>query len=89
MNPKQAMRLDAWQRHAEVVAATPGVVDIGVGRDAVRVTGLCGEEISDAVVEVLHELVDGGANAIVLHLPAGAVTPTPVASAGLLGGRRG
>jgi hypothetical protein len=68
------MGCDAWQRREEVVAANPDLADVGVGRDAVRVTGLSGEEISNAVVEVLHDLVDGGANAVVMHTTAGAVT---------------
>jgi hypothetical protein len=68
------MGLDAWQRREEVVAATPGLVDVGVSRDAARVTGMTSEAISDAVVDRFHDFIDGGANSIVLHLPAGAVT---------------
>jgi hypothetical protein len=73
MNPNQTMGLDAWQRREEVVAATPGVVDMGIGRDAAHVTGMTSKQLSDAVVEHFHDFVDGGANAIVLHLPVGDV----------------
>jgi hypothetical protein len=70
---KQAMGLDGSQRREELVAATPGVVDVGVGRDAVRVTGLSGEEISHVILDCFPAFIDGGANGIVLHLPAGDV----------------
>lgn len=62
-----------WARREERVAAMGKVIDVGVGQDAQRATGLTGAELSGMLQEVFHELIDGGANMLKVHCSKGIV----------------
>jgi hypothetical protein len=66
-NKSRTMGTDDWLRHEEKVSSMSGVIDIGIGDDAVRVVGKDASVIGSAVRTVYHELIDGGANAINLN----------------------
>jgi hypothetical protein len=60
-----------WLRHEEAVAALSGVVDVGVGQDAVRRTGLSGLHLSRLACAQFHEVPDGGAAGLLVRARSG------------------
>ncbi len=57
---KGTMGTDAWWRHEELVASLPNVVDVGVGDDAAKVTGMSLVELSVMYRDQFHRFKDGG-----------------------------
>jgi hypothetical protein len=64
----KVLHLDQWDRHAEEVAAHPGVISIG--DDALLVTGLTGAALGQLIRERLCQMTDG-AHLLTLTDPQG------------------
>jgi hypothetical protein len=62
-----------WARHQEYLATLTGVVDIGLGPDALRASGLTQRELGALLGELFHSVPDGGASVAVLTVPCGPV----------------
>ena len=62
----RTMAAHAWFHHEERIASLPGAIDVGVGDDAVHVTGLSSRDLGSRVRMVFHDLIDGGANLILV-----------------------
>jgi hypothetical protein len=60
-----------WARHEEMVAATPDVIDIGIGPDAQARAGIPARALGRLIRGTFHDLIDGGANRLECHLPGG------------------
>jgi hypothetical protein len=58
---------DAWLRHEERVAAIGGdAVDVGLGRNAIAVTGLSQEQLTVLLAEMHERFINGGANLVLV-----------------------
>jgi hypothetical protein len=66
-----AVRIDQFDRHAEDIAATSGVVSVGIGPTALAVIGLPGETLGRLILESFDQLIDGGANLLIAPDPQG------------------
>lgn len=62
-----------WARHEEKIAATSGIIDVGIGKDLVQQTGMPRPVLADSIRQVFHDLIDRGANSLYLTLPQGKV----------------
>lgn len=70
----QNMGSHAWSYYSEKVAQLPeGSLDVGIGTDLERASGLSAKDIALTVAPLVDKMIDGGANMIDMTWPTGVV----------------